>query len=214
MISRLHYITQASATRSHAEAAEAACRAGADWIQLRVKDQPYEVWKELALQTKAICHRYGSTFLINDHAALTAEVNADGVHLGKQDMAPREARKLLGPKKIIGGTANTFEDIEQLAEQGVDYIGLGPFRFTSTKQNLSPILGLEGYTLLFQQCRKAGITLPVVAIGGVRAADVPLLLPVGIHGVAVSSAITLAPDQATAVAEFKRHFSLKTEYHV
>lgn len=214
MISRLHYITQDNKVLTHAMAAEAACKAGADWVQLRVKNQPYEVWKELALQTKAICQHYGCTFIINDNAALAAEVNADGVHLGQLDMQPVEARKLLGPAKIIGGTANTFADVERLVAQGVDYIGLGPYRFTSTKKNLSPILGLDGYTALLQQCRKAGIRTPIIAIGGITAADMPQLLQTGIQGIAVSSAITLAPDRAAALAEFNQYFSLKPERKV
>ncbi|RDV16985.1 thiamine phosphate synthase [Pontibacter diazotrophicus] len=214
MISRLHYITQETAAFTHAMAAEAACMAGADWVQLRVKTQPYEVWKELALQTKSICRCYGCTFIINDNVALAAEVDADGVHLGQLDMSPREARELLGSEKIIGCTANTFADVQRLVEQGVDYIGLGPYRFTSTKSNLSPILGLEGYTDLLQQCRQAGISIPIIAIGGITAADMPLLLQTGIHGIAVSSAITLAPDRAAAMAEFNQHFSLSTEKQV
>lgn len=214
MISRLHYITQETAALTHTMAAKAACQAGADWVQLRVKNQPYEVWKDLALQTQAICRHYGCTFILNDHAALAAEVNADGVHLGQLDIQPAEARKLLGPEKIIGGTANTFADVQRLVAQGVDYIGLGPYRFTSTKQNLSPILGLEGYTVLLQQCREAGIRVPIIAIGGITAADVPLLLLTGIHGVAVSSAITLAPDRAAAMAGFNQHFNLTAERQV
>ncbi|GAB3537452.1 thiamine phosphate synthase [Pontibacter brevis] len=214
MISKLHYITQEARGLTHAMAAGAACRAGANWVQLRVKKQPYEVWKDLALQTKTICQHYGCTFIINDNVALAAEVDADGVHLGQLDMQPTEARKLLGPEKIIGGTANTFEDIVRLTEQGVDYIGLGPYRFTSTKENLSPVLGLEGYTSILQQCREAGISIPIIAIGGILATDVPLLLPTGIHGVAVSSAITLAQDRAASLAEFNQHFSLTTEKQV
>ncbi|MHA6249678.1 thiamine phosphate synthase [Pontibacter sp. CAU 1760] len=204
MLSKLHYITQECAAHTHAMAAEAACRAGADWVQLRVKNQPEEVWKALALQTKAICQHYRSTFILNDHVALAAEVDADGVHLGQQDMPPREARRILGPKKIIGGTANTFADIVRLAEQEVDYIGLGPYRFTSTKQHLSPILGLEGYSTILRQCREAGIFIPLIAIGGIEAADVPKLLTTGIQGVAVSSAITHAPDKAAAIAAFNQ----------
>ncbi|GHA71221.1 thiamine phosphate synthase [Pontibacter akesuensis] len=205
MISTLHYITQETDKQTHAQAAEAACRAGADWVQLRVKNKPYEVWKALALQTKSICRHYGSTFILNDNPALAAEVGADGVHLGKLEMAPAEARKLLGPTKIIGGTANTFEDVKRLLEQGVDYVGLGPYRFTTTKDNLSPILGLQGYTAILEQCSAAGITIPIVAIGGITAADVPLLLPTGIHGIAVSSAITLAANRAAAISEIKQN---------
>ncbi|MCJ8165134.1 thiamine phosphate synthase [Pontibacter sp. E15-1] len=208
MISKLHYITQQQPGFTHAMAAEAACRAGVDWLQLRVKGQPDAVWKDQALQTKAICRHYGCTFILNDNAALAAEVDADGVHLGQQDMPPVEARALLGPNKIIGGTANTFADIERLAAQGVDYIGLGPFRFTRTKQNLSPILGLEGYTALLRQCREAGILIPIIAIGGIEVSDLPQLLSTGVHGVAVSSAIAQATDRSDAVANFHHHISL------
>lgn len=213
MISKLHYITQEANNLTHPQAAEAACQAGADWVQLRVKNQTHEVWRELALQTQTICRRYRSTFILNDNPRLAAEIGADGVHLGKQDMAPREARKLLGNRKIIGGTANTFADILWLAEQGVDYIGLGPYRFTSTKQNLSPILGLEGYMSILEQCRTAGIKTPVIAIGGIVADDVPQLLQTGIHGIAVSSAITAAPDRSAALAGFHQHLLLTPASH-
>jgi thiamine-phosphate pyrophosphorylase len=124
------------------------------------------------------------------------------VHLGKQDMAPAEARALLGPQFIIGGTANTFAAIEGLVAAGVDYIGLGPLRFTTTKEKLSPILGLAGYADILGQCRAAGFTTPIVAIGGVALADIPALLATGLHGVAVSGAIGNAADPAAAAAHF------------
>ena len=127
---------------------------------------------------------------------------ADGVHLGKQDMPPAEARALLGPGFIIGGTANTFADIERLAVAGVDYIGLGPFRFTTTKQNLSPVLGLAGYADLLAQCRAAAINIPLIGIGGITLPDVAPLLGLGLHGVAVASAITKAYPVANAINEF------------
>ncbi|MFT2008922.1 thiamine phosphate synthase [Pontibacter sp. 13R65] len=210
-IAKLHYITQALNSNTHAQAAEVACAAGADWVQLRVKDQPYEEWKEEALQTQAICRTYGSTFIINDNAKLAAEVGADGVHLGKTDMSPVEARELLGADKIIGGTANIFEDVQQLAAAGVDYIGLGPFRFTSTKQNLSPILGLSGFEQILQQCQLAGITTPVVAIGGILAADIAPLLATGVHGVAVSSVINLATDKLGEMQKLRKELQLKQD---
>ncbi|MCC9137948.1 thiamine phosphate synthase [Pontibacter silvestris] len=204
MISKLHFITQAVNGNSHAEAAKAACAVGADWVQLRVKHQPEALWKEEALQTKAICQKYGSTFIINDNVALAAEVDADGVHLGKTDMSPAEARMLLGSGKIIGGTANTFEDVQRLVAQGVDYVGLGPFRFTSTKDNLSPILGLEGYQNILQQCHSANISIPVIAIGGIATADVAPLLAAGVYGIAISSAINLATDKVQMVKLFQK----------
>jgi thiamine-phosphate pyrophosphorylase len=187
-ISNLHYIT------TTAQAAELACRGGVRWVQLRVKNLPAAEWKQRALDVQAVCHHHGATFIINDNPALALEIGADGVHLGKQDMTPTAARALLGPNFIIGGTANTFADIEGLVAAGVAYIGLGPFRFTTTKEKLSPILGLVGYAQLLAQCRTAGFTTPVIGIGGVELADISALLTSGLHGVAVSGAIGSAAD--------------------
>lgn len=182
-ISTLHYIT------TNPEAAELACQGGVRWVQLRVKNQPHAAWKHLALDTQAVCRRYGATLLINDNPRLAQEIGADGVHVGQADMPPAEARDMLGAKFIIGGTANTFADVQRLVAAGVDYVGLGPYRFTPTKENLSPILGLAGYAEIIRQCRAAGLSVPVIAIGGITLADVESLLAAGLHGVAVSGAI-------------------------
>jgi len=195
-INQLHYIT------TNPEAAELACQGGVRWVQLRVKNQPAATWKQLALDTQAVCRRYGAVLIINDNPALAREIGADGVHLGKEDMPPAEARKLLGSDFIIGGTANTFADIERHVAAGVDYIGLGPFRFTSTKEQLSPILGLAGYADIMGRCRAAGLTVPVIGIGGITLADVAGLHKTGLHGVAVSGAIGVAAEPAVAAAQF------------
>ena len=195
-ISTLHYIT------TNPEAAELACQGGVRWVQLRVKNQPYAIWKQLALETQAVCRRYGATLLINDNPRLAQEIGADGVHVGQADMPPTEVRAMLGAKFIIGGTANTFADVQRHVAAGVDYVGLGPFRFTSTKEKLSPILGLAGYTDIMRQCRAAGLTVPVVGIGGITLDDVPALLATGLHGVAVSGAIGAAAEPAAAAAHF------------
>ena len=195
-ISTLHYITTTP------EAAELACQGGVRWVQLRVKNQPYALWKQLALETQAVTRRYGATLLINDNPRLAQEIGADGVHVGQADMPPAEARQMLGAKFIIGGTANTFADVQRHVAAGVDYVGLGPFRFTSTKEKLSPILGLAGYTDILRQCRAAGLTVPVIGIGGITLADVPALLATGLHGVAVSGAIGAAAEPAAAAAHF------------
>lgn len=196
VISNLHYIT------TNAQAAELACRGGVRWVQLRVKNLPAAEWRQRALDVQAVCQHHGATFLINDNPALALEIGADGVHLGKQDMPPMEACALLGPDFIIGGTANTFADIEGLAEAGVDYIGLGPFRFTTTKEKLSPILELAGYAEIMAQCRVAGFTVPIIGIGGVELADVAALLATGLHGVAVSGAIGGAANPTEAAQLF------------
>jgi len=201
MISRLHYITQDIPGLTHDQLAEAACTGGVNWVQLRLKNKPTAEWEIEAQKTKAVCRQYSATFIINDNVKLAQQIKADGVHLGKQDMSTAQAREILGPDFIIGGTANTFEDIQLHVAAGVNYIGLGPFRFTSTKDNLSPILGLEGYARILQQCRAAHITVPIIAIGGLTISDIPALLATGVHGIAVASAIARSENiKATASA--------------
>lgn len=200
MISRLHYITQALPDRSHAQLAAQACQGGVDWVQLRLKGASAEEWATQARETLAVCRQYGARLIINDQVALARDIDADGVHLGKTDMPPAQARQLLGPGKIIGGTANTWGDICGLARAGVDYIGLGPFRFTPTKENLSPVLGLAGYRLVLDQCRQAGLDLPILAIGGITADDVWPLISEGLHGLAVSAAISKSTNPAAAAS--------------
>lgn len=190
IISRLHYIVTTP------EQAEQACSAGANWIQLRLKNKRYEEWKAIALETQAVCRFHQSKLIINDNAHLAGEINSDGLHLGKDDMPLTEARQLLGAEIIIGGTANTLEDILMHSEAGANYIGLGPFRFTKTKEKLSPILGLDGYASMMKALQQRSITIPVIAIGGITLADVPTLLDTGLYGIAVSSAITQAANPA------------------
>jgi thiamine-phosphate pyrophosphorylase len=194
-ISPLQYIT------TRPEQAEAACRAGIDWVQLRVKDRSYANWKALALETLAVCRQFNARLIINDNVALAGEIGADGVHVGLTDMPVAEARRLLGPAVLIGGTANTLDHIRLHYDAGADYVGLGPFRFTSTKEKLSPILGLDGYGQLLAACRRDGISVPVVAIGGISVADIPAILQQGVFGIAVSQAIS--SDIATQVPAFR-----------
>ena len=187
-ISKLHYITTGP------ELAEKACRGGIDWIQLRVKEIPYHDYRAVAREVQSVCTAFNCTFIINDNVELALELQADGVHIGKEDMPPATARALLQENSIIGATANTLEDILALLHQPIDYIGLGPYRFTSTKKKLSPILGAEGYTAIFTQLEAMGKRVPpVVGIGGITEADIAVLAATGLHGVAVSGSISAAP---------------------
>lgn len=210
-ISHLQYITQDIEGISHQELAINACVAGVDWVQLRIKNKTYNEWLDIALKTEMICRKYHAKFIVNDNVGIAKAVKADGVHLGKTDLNPREARQLLGSNAIIGGTANTFEDIKQLVDAGVDYVGLGPFRFTSTKENLSPVLGLLGYEQIVAQCRKSGITIPIIAIGGINVEDVKPIMEQGVYGIAVSSAINLAPSIFDTVKRFKNKIKFEVE---
>jgi thiamine-phosphate diphosphorylase len=159
-----------------------------------MKDASDEGYLDVGRQALALCRRYGATFIVDDRVEAAAELGADGVHLGKNDMPVEEARRRLGSAFIIGATANTFDDIRAANRAGADYIGLGPFRFTTTKKNLSPVLGLEGYRDIMTPCRTEGITLPVTAIGGILTDDIPVIMGTGVHGVAVSGLILNSPS--------------------
>ena len=139
-----------------------------------------------------LCKKYGVPLIINDNVDIAIKCGADGVHLGKNDMSPDKAREILGSGKIIGGTANTLEDIVSLHSKGVDYIGCGPFRFTTTKQNLSPVLVLEGYREIVSGMKERGIELPIVAIGGICHDDIAAVMQTGVDGIALSGSILRA----------------------
>lgn len=200
----LQFVTLDGHPVSHTEQVRAACHAGIRWVQLRAKHADPGALLGMALEARRICDRYGSTLIINDHADIVLESGADGVHLGKNDLSPRKARELLGAGKIIGGTANTFDDILHGYRQGVDYIGLGPYRFTTTKKNLSPVLGKQGIQQVLQQTRRQAIHLPVIVIGGIRRADVPDILACGARGIAVSGLIARSADMFATVSELKQ----------
>jgi thiamine-phosphate pyrophosphorylase len=202
MISKLHYITQEVEGKTHVQLAEEVCKGGVRWVQLRVKNKTYTEWKAIAINTLAVCRKHHVKLIINDNVELVKEISADGVHLGKQDMSTWEARKILGKKFIIGGTANIFQDIEMHVDAGVDYIGLGPLRFTNTKEKLSPVLELEGYRNILQQCQRRKISTPIIAIGGVRVSDVHNLMQIGVYGIAVAGYINHAEKKEEVIKEF------------
>ena len=196
----LQYISHFTPQISYAEGIRMALEGGCRWIQLRMKDAPAEEIIACAEEVLPLCRRHGAKFLLDDHVELVRQLGADGVHLGKNDMPVYEARKILGPDIIIGGTANTIEDIIRLHKQGADYIGCGPFRFTTTKKNLSPILGLDGYKSIVLKMKELGIDLPIVAIGGITVEDIPAVMGTGVSGIALSGAILGAPDPVEMTA--------------
>lgn len=196
----LQYISHFTPQIGYAEGIKMALEGGCRWIQLRMKDAPAEEIIACAEEVLPLCRRHGAKFLLDDHVELVRQLGADGVHLGKNDMPVDEARKILGPDIIIGGTANTIEDIIRLHKQGADYIGCGPFRFTTTKKNLSPILGLDGYKSIVLKMKELGIDLPIVAIGGITVEDIPAVMGTGVSGIALSGAILGAPDPVEMTA--------------
>ena len=157
----IQFITHANARYGYVEGAQLALEGGCRWIQLRMKGATEAEFMEAAKPIGDLCRKHGATFVLDDHVEWVERTGADGVHLGKNDMPVDEARRILGSDKIIGGTANTFDDVERLHRQCANYIGRGPFRFTATKKNLSPILGLEGYRHIVEQMRAHHIDLPI-----------------------------------------------------
>ncbi len=192
-----HYTDQYSYLDSIRLALEGGCR----WVQLRMKDASIQDFLRIGKEVRRLCDSYQATFILDDHVELVREIGADGVHLGKKDMPVAEARKTLGNDCIIGGTANTFDDVKMHYEASANYIGCGPFRFTTTKQGLAPVLGLEGYRSIRAQMSAEGIDLPMVAIGGITAEDIPAIIQTGVSGIALSGAVLRAADP---VAEMKR----------
>ena len=190
----IQFITHETETVGYVEGARMALEGGCRWIQLRMKDASDDEVRKAAAEIQPMCKAHDAIFLLDDRVELAKELKADGVHLGKNDMPVDEARRVLGEEFIIGGTANTFEDIEHLARQGADYIGCVPFRFTTTKKNLAPVIGIEGYRDIIEKMKAAGIDLPVVAIGGITADDIDDILATGVRGIAVSGTVLRAEN--------------------
>ena len=197
----VQFITHYTERYSHLDSVRIALEGGCQWIQLRMKEGSPEDILPIAKEAMNLCRKYDATFIIDDYVELAKQIEADGVHLGKNDMPIAEARKILGKDFIIGGTANTFEDVQMLHQAGADYIGCGPFRFTTTKKNLSPILGLEGYQQIISQMKENNISLPLIAIGGITKKDIPSLMQTGINGIALSGSILHAENPIEEMKE-------------
>lgn len=197
----LQFITHSNDRYSYLDSVKIALDGGCRWVQLRMKGVDDLVFCKTAVVANELCKSANATFILDDRAHLVNDIGADGVHLGKNDMSIAEARTLLGKDVIIGGTANTIEDVVAIFESGADYIGCGPFRFTTTKKNLSLQLGLEGYVAIIKEMREQSIDIPIVAIGGIVVDDINDLARIGMDGIALSSSVLNAADP---VAEMKK----------
>ncbi|MBP3473096.1 MAG: thiamine phosphate synthase [Paraprevotella sp.] len=205
----LQFITHHTEQYSYYDSACLALEGGCRWIQLRMKDATLVELRDEALRIQQLCRTYDARFIIDDHVELVKEIGADGVHLGLKDCPIDEARRLLGDGFIIGGTANTFADVVMHHRRGADYIGCGPFRFTTTKTGLSPVLGLEGYRRIKAQMEAENIRLPLIAIGGITAADIPAVMQAGADGIALSGTILRAENP---IEETRRIIQLLVAY--
>ena len=199
---RLYGITdeRCSRGRSHLEVAEAAIRGGADVIQLRDKEAPGGRLYEVALSLRKLTRDAGIPFLVNDRLDVAMAVDADGVHLGQEDLPASAARRILGPGKLLGVSAET-EEAALLAERdGADYLGVGPvFEARGTKPDAGTPRGLARISLI-----RAASRLPIVAIGGIDAGNARQVLEAGADAVAVISAVVSADDIEEAARRLKR----------
>ena len=199
---KLQFITHYTDSYSYVDSARIALEGGCRWIQLRMKDAEERELRDTAIIIQRMCRAAGATFIIDDNVALAKSIGAQGVHLGKGDMPIAEARKILGEGFIIGGTVNSFDDIlHHLHTSPPDYFGCGPFRYTSTKRNLAPILGIEGYSDIIKRMREHNIATPLIAIGGIAKDDIPQLLNSGVDGIALSGSILRADNPPQEMRE-------------
>lgn len=199
----LLFITNGDSIEKILQGAQLALQGGCRWIQLRWKDAPERDLEAAALVLKPLCKEYGAVLIVDDNVALAKSCGLDGVHLGLTDMPIHEARKILGENFIIGGTANTSEQALHQVEEGADYLGIGPYKYTDTKKNISALLGVEGYKVALAALDSSK-RVPVVAIGGIEVDDVPDVMAAGVDGVAVSGCILRAENPVEMTAKFIR----------
>lgn len=176
---------------------------GGRWVQLRMKWATNSEMVAVASVIKPLISAVSGVLIINDRALVAKIAKADGLHIGKYDITISEARAILGPNIIIGQTANSYQDVVASSLNGADYIGLGPYRFTTTKEKLSPVLGVEGYRNIFERLEVIDYhSPPVVAIGGITPEDIELLSGIGLFGVAIAGAISHSSDRKSTTKLF------------
>ena len=192
---QLQFITHHNDRFNYVDSARIALEGGCRWVQLRMKGVDEAILEQNAIVIQQMCREYGATFIINDNVLLAQRICADGVHLGRDDMSIKEARKILGCDSIIGATVNSFDDIlYHLKGCAPDYFGCGPYRFTTTKERIAPTLGIEGYKDIVANIRQHRIDIPLIAIGGITKSDIPQLLANGVDGIALSGSVINAEE--------------------
>lgn len=191
---QLQFLTHSTSRFSDLDEIKMALDGGCRWIQLRMKNATDDEMAAVGREAVRLCHDRWATLILDDRVALSKAIGADGVHLGRNDMPVDEARALLGGKAIIGATVNTVDDLLRAAAAGADYAGCGPFRFTTTKAHLAPVLGIEGYRRLVAARTANGLAVPLIAIGGITLSDIPAIMATGVDGVALSGCVVRSND--------------------
>lgn len=174
---------------------------GIKFIQLRMKEASNDEILEVAKQIRPVCDKHCAILTVDDKIELLKSNLFDGVHLGKNDMPIKQAKQITQNKYLLGATCNTIQDVQKAIENGADYLGIGPYRYTTTKQNLAPILGLEGYQDIIKNMRGKNLNIPFYAIGGITLEDLLPLKEIGIFGIALSGAISTATNKQSIIKE-------------
>lgn len=187
------------AGRSLTDVVQAALAGGVTLVQLRDKKAEDAPFIELGRALLPLCRAAGAPLIVNDRLEAALAIDADGVHVGQEDLAASDVRNRLGPDRILGVSAGTPEELERVPQTLVDYLGVGPFNPTNSKEDAGEAIGTAGIAAIRGQSR-----LPLVGIGGIRLCDVGEVIRAGARGVAVVSAIAAAPDPKQAASDLKR----------
>ncbi|WP_172844437.1 thiamine phosphate synthase [Tumebacillus algifaecis] len=206
MDSRLYVVTghQFLKGRSLESVIRAAIHGGADCIQLREKEYTGRQLLEAGLLLRRITKEMGATLIVNDRIDVARAVDADGVHLGQSDLPIQVAREMLAVGKIVGISTHNVAEAVAAERSGADYIGFGPIKQTATKQDTEPVVGAAG----LQEVRRH-VSLPIVAIGGIKAEDVAEIIRNGANGVAVVSAVIGSDDVQAAAQNIRQIVDLE-----
>ncbi|MEH6513387.1 thiamine phosphate synthase [Maribacter arcticus] len=186
IIAKLHYIPQGNSAKELLENIQKGCANGIELVQLGVKNVSEKKFLKIAEEAREITSHFQTRLIIEHQYKIAKAIKADGVLLEKTETNPTIARKHLYTWQMIGATANNLQDAETVLVKEVDYIMLGPFRSIESEENLSPVLGLSGYTLILEALKTK---TPIIGFGDITTEDVTALLETGISGIAVSKEI-------------------------
>jgi len=211
-IEKFQYITHDITHLSHIEQAQQACEAGAKWIQYRCLSKSDEELLQDINAIAEICDDWGTTLIVTDHVHLHGKADIQGFHIEDMDADFIALRKLVGHDITLGGSAHTVENLVRLAKEGADYVGYGPFAETETKPNNYSHLGIEGYQHVVKALKAQALTIPLLAVGGIKTFNVEALMQTGIYGIAVSGAINFADDFIEAYEDFYTLVNENTSY--
>jgi thiamine-phosphate pyrophosphorylase len=185
--------------RSLFDVVRAAIRGGATLVQLREKEAPTDEIIAIGRTLHQITREAGIPLIVNDRADVALELDAEGLHIGQQDLSPPEARRLIGPHRILGMSAETVEQALQAEHSGADYLGVGDVYGTRSKPDAGNPIGLDGLAAIAR-----AVTLPIVAIGGITLDNTAAIIRSGADGVSVISAVMAAPDPEAAARHLRR----------